>query len=586
MASAVPLPVMLLVGVAVMLVGSGAGAAGVRGGRRQGQLRVGFYDKSCPAAERIVGDYVRQHVRRVPTVAPALLRTHYHDCFVRVRARAHAPAFHTMRAGHSTHVDLLTARRVGAHACMQGCDGSILLNSTAAGAAEKDAPPNLSLRGFDLVDRVKGLVEEACPGVVSCADVLALAARDAVAAIGGPSWRVPTGRRDGTVSTMQDAVRELPSPSMTFPQLVALFAGKGLDVRDLVWLSGAHTIGIAHCSSFADRLYSYPAAGNGNGTGAVPPLDAAYAANLRQRKCRMGGRDAAVEMDPGSYLTFDLGYYHTVLKHRALFRSDAALVTDAAARADIAGVVASPPEVFFQVFARSMARLGAVQRYFDHIFVENGGRITESAGRESCSWRRFDEAEPDPEEDARGEAATAVSATSTAACAAWESSWESAPESPTSSWELAPVGATDIDRAWEAEAGAASRAGDPPVPAPSPAPEEPPTVRPPGVVLGTPRSEAGPDTSDPEESAPTAGPPGAADPGEDAPAAGPPGAASPEGDLPAAPDPNMPGRPAAPDPEEDFAGFSAPWESIKSQLFAAVFAPISALFSCTLSAEI
>ncbi|VAI44148.1 unnamed protein product [Triticum turgidum subsp. durum] len=37
---------------------------------------------------------------------------------------------------------------------------------------------------------------------------------------------------------MQEAVRELPSPSMTFPQLVALFAGKGLDVRDLVWLSG------------------------------------------------------------------------------------------------------------------------------------------------------------------------------------------------------------------------------------------------------------------------------------------------------------------------------------------------------------
>jgi peroxidase len=66
---------------------------------------------------------------------------------------------------------------------VQGCDGSILLNSTGAGAAEKDAPPNLTLRGFDLIDRVKALVEEACPGVVSCADVLALAARDAVAAI-------------------------------------------------------------------------------------------------------------------------------------------------------------------------------------------------------------------------------------------------------------------------------------------------------------------------------------------------------------------------------------------------------------------
>jgi peroxidase len=71
--------------------------------------------------------------------------------------------------------------------------------------------------------------------------------------------------------------------------------------------------------------------------------------------------DAIVEMNPGSHLTFDLGYYREVLKHRGLFRSDAALLTDAAARADIAGVAASPEEVFFQVFARSMAKMGAVQ---------------------------------------------------------------------------------------------------------------------------------------------------------------------------------------------------------------------------------
>lgn len=71
--------------------------------------------------------------------------------------------------------------------------------------------------------------------------------------------------------------------------------------------------------------------------------------------------DAVVEMDPGSHLTFDLGYYRAVLKHRGLFRSDAALLTDAEARADIAGVAAAPEEVFFQVFARSMVRMGAVQ---------------------------------------------------------------------------------------------------------------------------------------------------------------------------------------------------------------------------------
>jgi peroxidase len=90
MASAVPLPVMVvLLGVALMQLMLVSAAGGARGGRQQQQqLRMGFYDKSCPVAERIVGDYVRQHVRRVPTVAPALLRTHYHDCFVRVRVQA------------------------------------------------------------------------------------------------------------------------------------------------------------------------------------------------------------------------------------------------------------------------------------------------------------------------------------------------------------------------------------------------------------------------------------------------------------------------------------------------------------------
>ncbi|CAL4971255.1 unnamed protein product [Urochloa decumbens] len=307
----------------VVVVLAGGAVTGARA-----QLRMGFYAKSCPGVEKMVGDFVRQHVVRVPTVAAALLRLHFHDCFVR------------------------------------GCDASVLLNSTAAGVAEKDAPPNLTLRGFDFVDRVKTLVEEACPGVVSCADVLALTARDAVAAIGGPSWRVPTGRRDGTVSSMQEALDEIPKPSMSFKELTDLFATKGLGVRDLVWLSGAHTIGIAHCSSFADRLYGHPAAGAGNDT-TDPTLDAAYAANLRRRKCLApnGGyaEDAVVEMDPGSHLTFDLGYYRALVKHRCLLQSDAALLTDAAARADVEGVVGGPDEVFFQLFARSMATLGTVQ---------------------------------------------------------------------------------------------------------------------------------------------------------------------------------------------------------------------------------
>lgn len=66
---------------------------------------------------------------------------------------------------------------------MQGCDGSVLLKSTTNNQAEKDAAPNLSLRGFDLIDAAKSAVEYKCPGVVSCTDILALVARDAVAMV-------------------------------------------------------------------------------------------------------------------------------------------------------------------------------------------------------------------------------------------------------------------------------------------------------------------------------------------------------------------------------------------------------------------
>lgn len=66
----------------------------------------------------------------------------------------------------------------------KGCDGSILIAGSDGSkvGVERDVGDNKSLaqESFELVNEVKSLVETKCPGVVSCADVLAIAARDFV----------------------------------------------------------------------------------------------------------------------------------------------------------------------------------------------------------------------------------------------------------------------------------------------------------------------------------------------------------------------------------------------------------------------
>jgi peroxidase len=139
---------------------------------------------------------------------------------------------------------------------VQGCDASVLLTSPN-GTAERDAAPNNpSLRGFQVIDAAKAAVEQSCARTVSCADIVAFAARDSINLTGSVSYQVPSGRRDGNVSLASDALNNLPPPTFTAQQLVARFANKSLTAEEMVILSGAHTVGRSFCTSFLNRIYN------------------------------------------------------------------------------------------------------------------------------------------------------------------------------------------------------------------------------------------------------------------------------------------------------------------------------------------
>ncbi|KAG2638638.1 peroxidase 2-like [Panicum virgatum] len=249
-------------------------------------LRYGFYSRSCPPAEYFIREVVAKAIRKNPGVGAGLIRMAFHDCFV------------------------------------QGCDASVLLDATPANPRpEKLGPPNFpSLRGFEVIDAAKALLENFCPGVVSCADVVQFAARDAAFFLSGykVSYRLPAGRFDGRVSLENETLAFLPPPSFNLTELLDSFRAKGLDVDDLVVLSGAHTIGRAHCSSFSDRISTPP---SNMDPGLATVLRGQCPANLNFTN------DPTVVQDIVTPNRLDNQYYKNVLRRKVLFNSDAALLT-------------------------------------------------------------------------------------------------------------------------------------------------------------------------------------------------------------------------------------------------------------------
>ncbi|XP_010467987.1 PREDICTED: peroxidase 57-like [Camelina sativa] len=276
------------------------------------QLKVGFYNNSCPTAETIVRNLVTDEFESDPTITAALLRMHFHDCFV------------------------------------GGCDGSILLNSTDS---ERFVGPNLSVRGFELIDEIKTELEAQCPSNVSCADIMALATRDSVVLAGGPNYNIPTGRRDG-LTTNANGVFDLIGPTASVAAFLSFFGDKMLNTFDAVALLGAHTVGVGSCNLFEDRLSNF------NGTGLPDPsMDSNLVANLTS--ICAASENPSTGLDRSTPLTFDNAFFGEIRARRGVLQLDQRLATDEATSSVVAQYAADN-DLFKRQFAIAMVKMGAV----------------------------------------------------------------------------------------------------------------------------------------------------------------------------------------------------------------------------------
>ncbi|OEL15364.1 Peroxidase 2 [Dichanthelium oligosanthes] len=287
--------------VVLVLVAFQAAAAVLVQATAPGTPTVGYYNDKCNVSvEGIVRDIVKAALDADITNGAALVRLFFHDCFVR------------------------------------GCDGSVLLDPTYANPyPEKTSGANIGLRGFDVIDAIKANIETACPNTVSCADILAFAARDASRYLsnGGINYIVPAGRPDGVVSLATDAENNLPGSTFEVSKLISNFAAKGFTLEELVILCGAHSIGRAHCSSFNDRLSAPSSEINPYfrdnvlakycGAG---PADPTVENNIRDQNATALGNLTSYVVPASGGASLDNSYYINNLKNLVLFHSDWALV--------------------------------------------------------------------------------------------------------------------------------------------------------------------------------------------------------------------------------------------------------------------
>ncbi|XP_058198734.1 peroxidase P7-like [Rhododendron vialii] len=277
-------------------------------------LTPDYYQFTCPGIFDIVRDIVQKAIDCDRRMGASLLRLHFHDCWV------------------------------------NGCDGSVLLVNTAYFVGEQSAIPNInSLRGFDVVAAIKSALNKKClcGNVVSCADILAIAASQSVEILGGPCYQVLLGRKDSLTASEAAANADLPSPFASIASLLANFAAKGFGIQELVPLSGAHTIGRARCGTFKSLL-------NDNET------NAAFAAGLEENcfAIAAAGGNYTVPLD-NTTTVFDTVYFQMLKEKMGLLHSDRELYYGGNQKsADLVMSYSSNQAAFWADFASAMIKMG------------------------------------------------------------------------------------------------------------------------------------------------------------------------------------------------------------------------------------
>ncbi|MFZ8469294.1 peroxidase family protein, partial [Staphylococcus aureus] len=88
------------------------------------------------------------------------------------------------------------------------------------------------------------------------------------------------------------------------------FSRQGLTTKEMVVLSGSHSIGQARCQNFRNRIYN-----DAN-------INASFATSLKANCPTSGGNNNLAPLDTATPTSFDSSYYTDLISQKGLMHSD------------------------------------------------------------------------------------------------------------------------------------------------------------------------------------------------------------------------------------------------------------------------